>query len=102
MRMSTNTVRAMLAAAVVCAVVSAPVAYANPDSPADQDKFYSSVGSQGVSGPHDQQLAMGKQVCLLNRLGRDPGEIESYLHNQYAITTHIAEVIRVAAELHLC
>ena len=93
---------AALLGAAALLVAACGVAHANPDSPADQQKFFDSVKRQGLSGPQDAELSLGRQVCTLVKLGRDSGEIENYLHNQAAITTHGAQIIRVAAELYLC
>lgn len=82
--------------------VGGGVAQADPNNPSDQQAFYKSVSEQGLSGPQDTELTLGRQVCLLTKLGRDNGEIESYLHNHNAITTHEADIIRVAAQLNLC
>lgn len=82
--------------------VGGGVAQADPDNPSDQQAFYKSVSEQGLIGPQDTELTLGRQVCLLTKLGRDKGEIESYLHNHAAITTNEADIIRVAAQLYLC
>jgi hypothetical protein len=95
-----------IGAGLICGV---PVTHADPANPSDQQKFFSDVTDQGINGPgsdsadiRNQELAMGKEVCSLDKLGRDDGEIESYLHNTYMIKTHTAQIIRVAAELNLC
>ena len=94
--------RRLLLAPLAAAILATPIAHANPDNPADQQNFFESVESQGVSGPHDELLALGRDVCAVQHTGMDPGEIEQYLRKEAPITMYIASVIRIEAELHLC
>jgi len=63
---------AALLGAAALLVAACGVAHANPDSPADQQKFFDSVKRQGLSGPQDAELSLGRQVCTLVKLGCCP------------------------------
>jgi hypothetical protein len=81
---------------------STPTTTTTKSAATKQQEFFDSVKGQGVTGPTDEQLTLGQDVCAADRRGMDPGEIEQYLRTQAPITTHVAQVIRVAAELYLC
>jgi hypothetical protein len=72
-----------------------------PENP--EQSFINSVADQGLLGqPADKLLHLGRLVCIGAHSGMDDNEIVQQIRPEGALNSHQADIVRVAAELHLC
>jgi len=99
--------RMLIAATVTTgmALTLASVAHADPDNPSDQNRYLSTLQSEGFRGAmgedRDTLLQLGKFVCSA-RHTMDDGEIEQAIRAKVPMTTHSAHIIRITANVELC